>query len=163
MNNTERICWNTPSTEEYSNYLIRLGQKPLSLNQLTMELTREDARLGLSLMYQGYICAVAQFAVVEYDLRLRSLRQLGNKKDYRVNSTIRWPSLLAHQVVKIVQEPRNNFTRLAAIPITDDEENIKGFNRALEQFNMFVTSAGMRFSDEEGMYIRDIRPGILSQ
>lgn len=24
-------------------------------------------------------------------------------------------------------------------------------------------SAGMRFSAEEGMYIRDIRPGILSQ
>lgn len=160
MRNNIEAVWTPPGTEDYRNYLIPTTQKPLNIEGLNTVLTIDSEapdinRLSLSLLYHGYVGAVVHFAAQEEALVLEHMRKTRTRKSYRVNSTLRWPALFAHQAVILVQDPQTSFNRLAALPITDTEENIADFSAEVERFNMFVSVAQLSFSKDAGLYVRD--------
>lgn len=160
MRNNLEAVWTPPGAEDYRNYLIHTTQRPLDVEELNTVLTVDSEvpeinRVRLSLLYHGYVSAVAYFAAQEEALVLEHMRKTHGKKSYRVSSTLRWPALFAHQVVNLVQDPQTSLTRLAALPITDTEENITDFSAEVERFNMFVSAARLSFSKDAGLYVRD--------
>lgn len=170
FNIKERLGWQPPQADFFRPFTHRINP-PLDLSQLRLDLLEGDERRGLqtpttgfctlALRYKGREGAVTSLGEREADLVVLQVQGAKNKVSYRVSSGIDWVRLFAHQVISIAGQSSLPFQRVVMpAPYAIEgllEEVIRGRETVDTKYIRFATQAGLRFSQDEQAFIRDIK------
>lgn len=157
-----------PATQEEFAVHIRTNSKlpPLSLPNLRLELLLGDERKDLGtpstgeasllIRYREKEGAIASVSLPDLDLSVVQL-QGSTQEGYRVNTSLIWTSVFADKLLQMARHPKSYIRRLtmptfhAIVGYVDSEET------AMQRYKEFAARAGLNLSDEEHIWVRDVR------
>ena len=161
----ESLGWKPPQAREFFPFLNRGTASPLDIQKLDLQCLSGSRRnevktaitgdFSLVLKYKAREGAVSSFEEAERDLvvvQIQGARQEG----YRVTTGMNWVYLFANQALWIANHPESGFDRLV-LPLLGA---VKGLDTATEEavkrYERFVRLAGMRSSDVDRAFVRDV-------
>ena len=167
MSEILREIFTPPTPEDFKPYIREnSGLPPLQLARLSIDMLIGEDRVTLHtptagdasfmIRYKNREGAVTSLALPGEDLSVVQL-QGATQEGYRVNTGLVWVDMFADKLLQIAQHPISNFRRV----VMPAHYNIQGFGDAAEtamgRYMDFTRRAGLRFSDEEEAWIRDIK------
>lgn len=169
MRNNIEAWWTPPEAQEYAKYLNRRQKPPLALAKLSTELlVGEEPRsklnipttgeFSLLLRYKEHEGAVASYQEVDDGLYVLQLQAANGRKGYRLTTGMVWVHYLADQTVDLVEHPSTNYTRLVLPEIVYNDPGLvttAESSYASNRYKRFAHHAGMIFSAQERVFVRD--------
>lgn len=170
LNIKERLNWQPPQADFFVPYTY-MSDPPLDPSGLELDLLVGGERKILktpitgsctfALRYKGYEGAVTSLEEKGVDLIVVQVQGARSRRSYRVSSGIDWVRLFADQVSSVAEHPLSPFQRLVMpTPYAIEglfDELVRRRETVDSKYIRFATQAGLRFSQSEKAYIKDIK------
>lgn len=170
FNIKEQLGWQPSGVDTFNSYLYRINP-PLNPSELNLDLLVGNERQILktpitghftfALWYKGYEGAVTSLEERGFDLVVLQVQGGKNRKSYRVSSGIDWVRLFANEVKSVTEHPLSPYQRLILPAPYAIEGLLEEIGRRREdvdsKYIRFAAQAGLKFSQIEQAYIRDIK------
>ncbi len=177
MSEKLRAIYTPPTREDFVPYIkANTGMPPMSPDNLNLDLYTDPDRSEMNIPFTGENTFVLKYrnrygvfsSIETEDSDLKVLQLQGAKQEgFRVDSGLYWIRLLADQILLLAQNPESGVQRL----IMPTQFFIKGLDDALDaaltrqtltysmlkRYEEFAARANMQFSNQERMFIRDIK------
>jgi len=115
----------------------------------------DNSNSSLALLYKSREAVVSGLNTQGEQLSVLQL-QGAYQEGYRVNTSLDWISLFADQIVLIASHPDTNVRRLIMPTLTAIQGLLDAKDNAMKRYEIFAKRAGLVYSAEEVLYVRDI-------
>ncbi len=168
-NQLEQIVWTSPTANEYAKrYIDRHPAMNINPHKLRTDFLVGDNRsvvnktpyagdASFMLRYNGREGAIA--CLEDRRDTLRVLQVKGVKKTkagFIVGVCMRWPLHFGHATLWVAQHPGVNYRRVELPDRWDLGGSETISDRAWRRYGEFIRGAQLKYSEEDGLYVRDI-------
>jgi len=166
---------NTDLSPDYYGKFLRLNNK-LTLNPERIDLavfcgdereilrTPTNGDLSLLLRYKGKEGAVLSMETVTEELNIVQLQGSKSSASYQFSTGFLWVRLFGDQVKKIAFNPQSEFERIS-MPHFEKIVGLydSGTDAAVGRYQQLANILGLRFSNQEWKFIKEIREPLLNR
>ena len=160
------LNWQATQRQDWNPYLTNMTPS-LSVAEIDLLLLKGDERhivstpttgdYTLMLQYKRREGAVTSFEDRKSDLVILQLQGARSSKSYRLTSGLKWIEVFADQAISIAEHPLTPFQRVLMPPLHQIEGTASWERDIREKYARFRSVAMLRHSEEEQMYVRDIK------
>jgi len=112
--------------------------------------------ISLLIRYKERDGVISSFGLSGSDLSLDQL-QGAKQEGYRVTSSLNWVYFFADEILDIAKYTESGVERVVMQPVVAIEGFIDAADKAMRRYEEFAARLKMRFSEEEVLYVREVR------